>query len=409
MTDDISPPELQTPDLRLRAAPKPVLRLSRKVLIGGSLVFGMAGGGALMLAMQPQPARPKTVEARPAAERPQVSEKLAGLPADYTGPQIIGAPILGPPLPGDLGRPILSAQSASDLSVSPSGSRSVQASAYNAGNGGPQPMSQVEKARQAAIGSQLFFSAASHGSTEIGPTSASVPITLSGLEGLGVPGLQATPRQAPSAKEAFWERSPDRTMVSPERLQTAASPYLLQAGSVMPAALITGLQSDIPGQALAQITQNIFDSRTGAYLLIPQGSRLIGRYDSAIAFGQDRLLLVWDRLILPNGDSLLLDKAGAADAQGLAGLEDRTNFHWAGVVQAAAVSTVLAIGAESGSASQDSDLVRALRSGAADSVSRVGQALVERQLAVQPSISLRNGLPVRVVLARDLILQPYKD
>ncbi|CAL4869876.1 hypothetical protein MMA231_04168 (plasmid) [Asticcacaulis sp. MM231] len=405
MTDETAVPEIHTPDLRLRTEPKTVLRLSRKVLIGGSLVFAMTGGGILMFAMQPQPATPKPVEVQPGAQRPQVSEKLSGLPSDYTA-----YPVLGPPLPGDLGRPILSAQAAEfggsvplDAGLNPTATYQNNASASPA-------VSAVEQARQTAITSQVFFGGPSRGAMALADGASAVPVSMTEiLDGLGVPGLTAASEPPMPTKDTDLNHASDLTTVSHERLQRPASPYLLQAGSVIPAALITGLHSDIPGQALAQVTQNIFDTRTGTYLLIPQGARLIGKYDSAVAFGQDRLLLVWERIILPNGASLVLDKAGTADPQGLNGLQDRTNLHWGGVMQASAASTVLSIGAASGSASRDSDLVRALRSGAADSVSRVGQALVERQLNVSPSITLRNGLPLRVVLARDLVLEPYKE
>jgi type IV secretion system protein VirB10 len=198
-------------------------------------------------------------------------------------------------------------------------------------------------------------------------------------------------------------------MVSPDRLQSPASPYLIQAGSIIPAALITGLRSDLPGLVTAQVSENVYDSMTGTYLLIPQGSRLIGQYDNAIAFGQSRVLLAWTRLILPNGRSLILEKLSAADPGGMAGLADRTDYHWSGMLQAAALSTLLSIGAEAESSDRDSDIVRALRSGASDSIGRTGQQIVERQLNIQPTLTIRPGFPVRVILSRDLVLELYGE
>ncbi len=210
-------------------------------------------------------------------------------------------------------------------------------------------------------------------------------------------------------KAAFLDQAPDSQVTSEARLVDPVSPYTLLTGSVVPAALITGVRSDIPGQVLAQVTQDVRDTLRGRYILIPKGSRLIGQYDNSISFGQSRILLVWSRLILPNGKSLVLDKASAADARGYAGLTDTVDNHWAAVVNAAALSTLLGIGTQSGDTQSDSDLVRALRDGAADSINRAGQRIVERQLDVQPTITIRAGMPVRVILSRDLVLEPYGD
>ena len=114
-------------------------------------------------------------------------------------------------------------------------------------------------------------------------------------------------------KLAFVNAAPDRRTVSPDRLAGKASPYVVQAGTIIPAALITGIRSDLPGQITAQVTENVYDSPTGSYLLVPQGARLIGQYDSQVAFGQSRVLLVWNRLIMPNGT---LDRAGAPAGRG---------------------------------------------------------------------------------------------
>ncbi|WP_255606729.1 TrbI/VirB10 family protein [Asticcacaulis sp. AND118] len=186
-------------------------------------------------------------------------------------------------------------------------------------------------------------------------------------------------------------------------------PYLIQAGSVLPAALVTGIRSDLPGQVVAQVTQDVYDSLGRGFLLIPRGSRLLGEYDNAIAFGQSRVLLAWKRLILPNGKSLVLERLSAADARGNSGLQDRTDYHWDSIVGAAALSTLLSMGAEAGSSDNDSEIVRALRDGAADSVSRTGQRIVERQLNIAPTLTIRPGHRVRVIISRDLVLEPYGD
>jgi type IV secretion system protein TrbI len=148
---------------------------------------------------------------------------------------------------------------------------------------------------------------------------------------------------------------------------------------VIAAALVTGIRSDIPGQVTAQVTQNVYDSVTGQHLLIPQGSKLIGQYDAEISFGQSRALLVWNRLILPDGRSIILERLPAADPQGYAGLEDRVDYHWGRVAKAAILSTVLGIRAELGNGSSN-DIARAIREGTQGTLNQAGQQIVSRQL-----------------------------
>lgn len=172
---------------------------------------------------------------------------------------------------------------------------------------------------------------------------------------------------------------------------------------MIPAALITSIRSDLPGQITAQVTQNVYDSPTGRILLIAQGARLLGEYDSEIVAGQQRVLLVWDRLILPGGRSIRLDRQPGTDALGQAGLSDRTDHHWGRVVRAALVSTLLGIGTELASDREDA-VARTLRDGAQESVNQAGQRLVERELGIAPTLTIRPGHVLRVLVTRDLIL-----
>jgi type IV secretory pathway VirB10-like protein len=181
----------------------------------------------------------------------------------------------------------------------------------------------------------------------------------------------------------------------------------LQAGAVIPASLITGLRSDLPGQVTAQVTENVYDSPTGKLLLIPQGSRLIGEYDAQISFGQSRAFLVWDRIIFPNGKSVALERQPGADAQGYAGLEDALDNHWGALFKAAILSTVLSVGAQAGIGNSDNSLALAIGRGASWSLNRTGEQVVGRSLNIPPTITVRPGFPVRVLVARDLVLEPY--
>ena len=179
----------------------------------------------------------------------------------------------------------------------------------------------------------------------------------------------------------------------------------------VPAALITGIRSDLPGQITAQVTENIYDTPTGRARLIPQGARLIGLYDSQVAFGQSRVLLVWTRLIMPNGRSIVLERQQGADVGGYSGLEDEVDNHWGELAKAALLSTVLSVGSEVGSGADNGNntaILQALRLGAANSLNQTGQQVVRRNLNIQPTLTIRPGFPVRVIVNRDLILEPYR-
>jgi type IV secretion system protein VirB10 len=195
---------------------------------------------------------------------------------------------------------------------------------------------------------------------------------------------------------------------NPHTLQDPVSPYQVMAGTVIAAALVTGLNSDLPGGVIAQVTENVFDSVTGRTLLIPQGSRLMGGYDSVVAFGQSRALVIWQRIILPDGSSIEIDNLPATDAAGYAGLEDEVDFHTWRLIKGVALATLLGVGTELTFGSEEDDLVRALRQSTQQSTNQAGQRLVEKNLDIQPTITVRPGWPLRVIVSRDLVLRPYR-
>jgi type IV secretory pathway VirB10-like protein len=182
-----------------------------------------------------------------------------------------------------------------------------------------------------------------------------------------------------------------------------------EVGGTISGALITGIRSDLPGQITAQVSENVYDTPTGKYLLIPQGARLIGLYDSQVAFGQSRVLLVWIRLIMPNGKSIVLERQPGADTSGYSGLEDEVDNHWGALFKAALLSTLLSVGSEAGTTGNQNDLVQAIRRGGSESFNQVGQRVVSRNLDIQPTLTIRPGFPVRVIVNRDLLLAPYNQ
>jgi type IV secretory pathway VirB10-like protein len=209
-------------------------------------------------------------------------------------------------------------------------------------------------------------------------------------------------------KLAFLNGNIDRRTTSSDRVQPPASQYVLQAGGVISASLITGLRSDLPGEVTAQVTEDVYDSPTGKFLLIPQGARLIGQYDAQIAFGQSRALLVWNRVIMPNGKSVVLERQPGTDSEGYAGLEDEVDNHWGMLFKAAILSTLLSVGSEAGTSDSENNLAQAIRQGASQSFNQVGEQVVGRSLNIQPTITIRPGFPVRVLVTHDLVLEPYR-
>ncbi|MBD3814189.1 MAG: conjugal transfer protein TraI, partial [Betaproteobacteria bacterium] len=319
---------------------------------------------------------------------------LAGLPKDYGA-----VPRLGPPLPGDLGRPILNAQNGGQPGPVPGMVQPVPAPA------GPDPEVQRRQQELEAARTARLFSASQAVSGNAAPPAVTAP-SMTDLAGLGLAPQPATPT-AQDRQLAFLGQTPDKRTVAPDRVTAPASANVLQAGAVIPAALITGIRSDVPGQITAQVTQNVYDSRTGRILLVPQGTRIIGQYDNGVGFGQRRVLLVWNRLIMPDGRSIVLERQPGANAEGYAGLEDGVDFHWGEMFKAAALSTLLSVGAEAGTSQNESSLAQALRSGASNSISQTGQQIVSRQLGIAPTLTIRPGFPVRVMVTRDLVLEPY--
>ncbi|TRC98429.1 TrbI/VirB10 family protein [Mesorhizobium sp. WSM4303] len=383
-------------ELRLRPEPARVTRLSRKVLVGLGGVASVAVLGTLIWALDTrrrsneQPSKLFTTENRTTADG------LQGLPKDYSG-----VPKLGPALPGDLGRPILRAQER--------GQR-IQVPDIRTPRVDPEEqrrLAEIEAARVA----KLFTETNSRDNPARQGAGAGNTIadTMSGVAS-PMGSLAVDPGAAQNMqdrKQAFVDAEPDRRTVSPDRLKQKASPYVVQAGTIIPAALITGIRSDLPGAITAQVTENVYDSPTGSYLLIPQGGRLIGQYDSQVAFGQSRVLLVWNRLIMPDGTSIVLERQQGADIEGFSGLEDEVDHHWGQLFRAAAVSTLLGIGTSLGSSNNESDIAKAIFEGTQDSLSNVGQQVVRNQLSVQPTLTIRPGFPVRVIVNRDLVLAPY--
>lgn len=207
-------------------------------------------------------------------------------------------------------------------------------------------------------------------------------------------------------KEAFTRLAHPSTALK-SQLKAPLSAYELQAGTVIPAMLITAINSDLPGEIIAQVAQNVYDTATGQYLLIPQGSRLFGRYDSKVSFGQGRALVTWERLSYPNAYTLDLGAMSGHDTAGQAGFADRVNNHYGRIFGWALLSSALSAGAQLSQPQEANSVVPSNGQVAAAAVgqqmTQLGAQMASRNMQVQPTIEIRKGYRLTVMVNKDIV------
>lgn len=371
-------PKEPAPGLSLRAPRPPVIRLRKSVVqavvMGGAVLVS----GSLAWAFVVQPELRAGAQARAAEKKPEKgrglvrpTEIVTRQPSSYDRlpePRGSAAP--------DEADPVLAAT----------------VSAYPAQNYRPlsTPRSAGASAADQAARSAIFFDAGRGGGSSIAE-----PVV-------------ASAQRASDASTANGRRG---AAYNENVLTAPLSPFELKAGAIVPAALLTGVDTARTGPVIAMVTQNVFDTVSGRHLLIPQGARLIGRHEGESAYGDRRAFLVWERLILPNGKSLILDGEPGVDAEGAIGVRgqvDRRLFPLlVGTLFAGAVTTLGQMarddsGRDSGGWLGDAGDAAAIEG------AQIGGRLVDRELEVRPSIRLRAGMQVRVMITRDLILEPYQ-
>jgi len=390
-------PKADPETLVLRARPPHAIRFRRGVIIAIAAISSVSLIAVAWLALKPRMFQ--RVDVREELSQPNarpVSDALNGAPASYGD-----VPRLGPPLPGDLGRPILEHQQAIAAMAGPVDQQAQQIEAAEH----ERRIAELKAARESDVLVRSRQEGSSADSLPAAPA-ASAPAASADNGRVAL-----DPERDPNAqgrKAEFVSSLDPRGDTNPHALVPAPSPYTLSAGSVIAASLITGLRSDLPGLVTAQVTESVYDSATGGILLVPQGARLIGSYDSVVAFGQKRALVVWQRIMLPDGSSLRIDNVPATDPSGYAGLHDKVDFHTWQLLKGVALSTLLGVSSELAFSGQ-SDLVQALRMSTQDTVSRAGDQLTQRNLNIQPTITIRPGAPVRLVVHKDLILAPWHE
>jgi type IV secretion system protein VirB10 len=365
--------------LELRTQPRPVARFRQSVIIAIAAIGAIALFGIAWWALDATRFEPIAVgEDLLAGPGTTGAEGLAGLPDSYDD---LEPPSLGPPLPGDLGPAVLKQER--EFGLMPDAEDEA---------GRAERLRLAQQARQARE-ADVFFQLTGR---------ASVP--PAGL--IAFDGSRMTPADDNGAAGQPGAL-PEQDAYNGFALQQPMSSYQVMAGSVIAASLLTGINSDLPGGVLAQVTENVYDTATGQLLLIPQGTKIIGSFDATVAHGQSRVHILWHRLIRPDGSSLQLENLPASDAAGYAGLEDEVDLHTWSLVKGVILATVLNLGSELATGNNDSALLRALERSGEESLERTGDLLVQRELSIPPTVTVRPGWPLRIIVQKDLILEPY--
>lgn len=339
----------EAPDLSVRAPLPEPRRLSRKVLLSGAALLGAIISAALIFGLgqrEPRAHAPGSASSAQAGA-PQTIE---GAPAHYDAMDFAPPEDEAEPTPPAFDRPSSETRALADR----------EDSAHEAGPAHREAYAQSE------------------------PQPTQAPILY---------GAHAAAQEG---------QSEDRLS---QPLVRAPSPYALMAGSVIAAALLTELNSDIAGPVIAQITMPIYDSRSGRHLLIPQGARLIGEQSGSANYGDRRIGLSWRRLILPNGDSINLEEMPGGDVAGAAGLSDRHDQHLDRLAGAIGLSALLSVVANEAEDDESERISQSLGDAAAQEAARSGGRIIDRELSVRPTLRVRAGAPVRVLVTRDMVFR----
>jgi len=412
------------------ATPKPKLKTLDKKKVG--ILAGVVGVLIAFVFISAFMPKPPQQQERQDDNRPSVaakSETFNALPGDYSAAAAQRAqnvPQLGPPMPGEVGQMQYDAQqrAAGQAYGQPYGANNnQQLTAYQQALA-QQELDRLKRAADARDAPSNFGGAGRSGSGSgaagIGGYTPPSPDQLmrSAMAGMQVPGMPdpAAARDANNRqddKRDFLKNEKGDGFVLGGGIMPPASPTVVSAGTMIPALFLTGINSDLPGQITAQVSQPVYDTPTGRHVIIPQGSVLIGAYDSRVTFGQNRVLLVWQRLRFPNGSSIDLEGMPGVDMSGYAGVRDKVNNHWGKVVSSVVLSSVLAAAVATSEGDSFSSFQRdagqAAAQGAGQAVNSAGQQIVQRTLNVQPTLEVRPGQRVAVMVNKDMALAPYVE
>lgn len=368
------------PPTAIRDAPPRARRLSRRILLAGAVLIGGVFAAALVIGLSDTKNRNRSASDPEITTSPAPPESVRAAPANYDSMSLAGEPELASPtdrLWGDHPPP---------PDPQPAFPPDAQ---YDAGSAPPLPprdpaLSEAARADAAARGSPILFADRPEGAIQAAPT----------------------PTRGPHG--AFLAAQGRSESVLDAHLSAPASRYMIQAGATIPAALLTALNSDLPGRVIAQVSENVYDSQTGDHLLVPQGARLIGAYQSEVSYGERRILIAWNRLILPSGWSIELKGMEATDASGAAGARARTDNHLGRLALASVLSGALTVAANEVEDDTGGGLTPSVGDAAAQEAASVGGRIVDRDLSVRPTLRVPAGALIRVLVSRDIVLRPYR-
>ncbi len=394
-----------------------VKRFNRKMVVGLGFCVAVVVVAAFGVALTRGPPAQKFADpsAQAAAAAPTASDAINSLPGDYAearknvsaaGPS--GIPTLGPPLPGDIGAVALR-----------DGVRTGQPAA-NRLSPYEQALEQqridelkrAQKARETGFGFTGGSSNVSSGAAGTYQMTADreSPAAAVGaaLAGLAKPATDRDADNRQDDKTAFLDKERQNRWALERSVQWPTSPYTMLAGTILPGVLITGINSDLPGQIKGQISQNVYDTVTGHHLLLPQGTEVLGEYDSRITYGQSRVLVVWTRLIRPDGSNIDLENMPGVDLSGYAGLTGKVDRHLGRLITAVVLGSLIEAGAQSGTNYTVPTFTDRARQGAGQGVNEATQQIVRKELSVQPTIRVAPGARFNVFATKDIVLPPYK-
>lgn len=390
------------PPLRLE---EPRARLAKGPTV--ALLAGVGSAIALATAFAFSPSRPAQKAAEPRSDQPTVTQAVQL-------PDVIQDPPTAPPPDGGSGEP---ASGPFHRSPGSAGTRAADPGTTQDGSRRAR-LEMLREEREKALASSLYANmedpfAGEQKVAAIGP-GGQTP-----LESAAARATTAPPAASPAGDQNLQGRKNDFLTQTdrsdgylPNPIVRPRSPYEVKAGTIIPTVLVTGINSDLPGTILGQVRENIYDTVSGNYLLIPQGSKVLASYDSMVAYGQERVLVCWQRLIRPDGTSLSLDCQPGVDLAGYAGFADSVDNHWWRVLTGVALGSVLAAGVvvpQGNVSGYVPTIGQGMAANAAGAVNQAGQQITNRALNIQPTIKVRPGFSVNVLVTKDLVIPPYRS
>jgi type IV secretion system protein VirB10 len=392
-----------------------VKRFNRKTVVVLAALGALVTIAALGTALSRKPLVKKATEsqAQSAAAVPTLTDAVNTLPGDYRSVARTradgsdGIPKLGAPLPGDIGA----------FAPQAGGGRqgaARQLTPYEQALAEErlEELKRAAKAREGGFGFSggagvVAVAAASEGGAQSVAGSVERGLTSYAQAGLQQSLASRDTDNRQDDKTSFAERGHKGSWLLREGVQTPLSPFTIFAGAVLPGVMITGINSDLPGQIEGQVSQNVYDTVTGKHLLIPQGTKVLGTYDSRITYGQSRVLVVWTRIIRPDGSNIDLEGMPGVDMSGYAGETGKVDRHLLRLLSAVLLGSVIQAGTAAGTSYTNPSFADLARQGAGQGVNEATQQIVRKELNIQPTITIAPGTRFNVFTTKDIILPPY--